>query len=156
MKLLAPPRFYREIWHWSAVDLMSIGAVTSIVGGLLWALSGTLSVLLVSGTLSATSGFEAVTEILYIVAMVGTLDGIVALHARQSPYYGLCGSLGFLGACTGSVILLLGVPVSSVLGTSAPGELDLVLGAAFWTVSCGLLLLGVATLKLGFLPSGPV
>lgn len=152
MKILAPPGFYREIRRWCTVDLVYLGAVISVIGGLFWTLSGALSVLLITGILSVSSGFELVTETLSILAVVGTLGGVVALHARQTPYYGLCGSLGFFGACTGSMILLVGVPVSSVLGANTPRTFDLIMGTALWIVACGLLLLGVATLRLGLLP----
>ena len=152
MKPLAPPRFYRDLLRGSSVNLVPLGATISIIGGLLWILSGTLNILLVSGVLSTTTGFELLTEALSILAIAGTLGEVVALHARQAPYYGLVGSLGSLGSCTGCVILLVGVPASSVLGASAPRGFELVLGAALWAVACGLLLLGVATLRQGFLP----
>jgi hypothetical protein len=99
-------------------------------------------------------GFEVpssafLEETLYSVALVGTLGGIVGLHARQPPSYGRLGTAGFLAAFTGTAILLVGLIltylVGDVFGTTL---LDPVLGAGLWCVLVGLVLLGAATLRL--------
>lgn len=148
MKLAAPPRLYREVTRWGgAVDAVYLGAVLSVVGGLLWMISGLFTVLLISGLLPRS--LEAVTGAVPILAMVGTLGGLAALHARQTPGYGWCGRLGFASAFTGCLILVAGLPLSAVIGGSS---LDATLFAAFWGLALGLPLLGIATLRLGFLP----
>ncbi len=46
---------------------------------------------------------------MYIIALVGTLGGLVGLHARRAPRYGLLGTIGFLAASTGCALLLVGI-----------------------------------------------
>lgn len=148
MKLAAPPGLYRGIARWSAaVDAVYLGAVLSIAGGLLWAVSGVLTGLLVGGLLPRS--LDTVTGAMSVLAVVGTLGGIVALHARQTPGYGWCGRLGFISAFAGCLVLAAGLPLSAVIGGPA---LDAALFTAFWGLALGLPLLGIATLRLGFLP----
>lgn len=153
MKLLTPPGFYKSITGRAvAVDIVQVGAITAVAGGLMWIFSGILSGLLISGLLTEAPGFEIVAEAISILALAGTMGGVAALHARQSSGYGWGGRLGFLAAFSGSAILLAGLPLSSIAGVNAPATLDLTLGAGFWGLAAGLLLLGVATARLGFLP----
>lgn len=153
MKLITPPAFYRGITgRISTADIVTIGAVTAMTGGLMWMLSGALSGLLASGLLSGGSGFEVVAEAFSILALAGTMGGIASLHARQCQSYGLCGRLGFFAAFAGAAVLLAGLPLSSIAGVHAPATLDAILVAGFWGLAGGLFLLGVATLRLGFLP----
>lgn len=149
MKIAAPPGLYRAITRWfAASDVVRIGSILAIGGGLLWVLSGLLNGLLVSGLLSWLPGLEFVTEAVSILAITGVLGGVAALHARQSPSYGWTGRLGFVSSLAGCATLLAGLPISSVAGDA----FDPLLAVAFWGVMLGLLLLGVATLRLSFLP----
>lgn len=153
MKPFTPPTFYRVVTRRiAAADVVRLGAVIAMAGGLMWMVSGTLNGLLVSGVLSRGSGLQTVAEAISILALAGTMGGVVALHARQSLYYGLCGRLGFLAAFAGSAILLVALPASSIAGVRAPTTLDAILVGGFWGLAGGLLLLGIATLRLGFLP----
>jgi hypothetical protein len=153
VKLVNLPAFYRVIaGRISTADVVTFGAVTAMAGGLMWMFSGALSGLLASGLLSGGSGFEVVAEAFSILALAGTMGGIASLHARQSYCYGFCGRLGFLAAFSGAAILLAGLPLSSIACVHAPATLDVILVAGFWGLAGGLFLLGVATLRLGFLP----
>lgn len=148
MKLAAPPGLYRGIARWSAaVDAVYLGAVLSVAGGLLWMVSGVSTGLLAGGLLPRS--LEVVTGAFPALALVGTLGGIVALHTRQTPGYGWCGRLGFASAFSGCLVLVAGLPLSAAI--TGP-SLDAALFAAFWGLALGLLLMGVATLRLGFLP----
>lgn len=153
MRLATPPAFYRVIaGRVAAADVVRLGAGIAMASGLMWVFSGVLNVLLVVGVYRGGSGLHAVADSVSILALAGTLGGIAALHARQSLYYGLCGRLGSLAAFTGTAVLLATLPVSSIAGAHAPPVLDAVSVGAFWSLAGGLLLLGIATLKLGFLP----
>ncbi len=149
MKIAAPPGFYRDAAsRFAASDMVRLGSILAVAGGLLWVLSDILNALLVSGLPLLPPGTEFVSSAVSILAITAVLGGSAALHARQSPSYGWSGRLGFAASFAGSVTLLVGLPISAVAGAA----LDPVLAAAFWSVMLGLFLLGVATVKLGFLP----
>jgi hypothetical protein len=98
-------------------------------------------------------GFVSLTDALYLVALAGTVGGVLGLHARQRPSYGRLGTAGFFGAFTGTSVLLVGLTISFVSGSlSAPGLLDPMLAASLWVSLLGFLLMGIATLRLGVLP----
>lgn len=149
MKVAAPPGFRRDFARrLAASDVVRLGSVLAVAGGLLWVLSGFLNALLVSGLPLLPPGTEFLSSAVSILAVAAVLGGSAALHARQSPSYGWSGKLGFAASFAGSATLLAGLPVSSVAGAA----LDPLLAAAFWAVMLGLFLLGVATVRLGFLP----
>lgn len=134
--------------RFAASDVVRIGAVFSLAGGMLWVLSGVLNGALVSGAVPRSPWFELVTEAVSVLAITGVLGGVCALHARQSPSYGWSGRLGFVASAAGSAALFLALPISLLV----PAALDAVMVAAFWGVMLGLFLLGAATLRLRFLP----
>ena len=149
MKVAAPPGFRRDFARrFAASDVVRLGSVLAVAGGLLWVLSGFLNALLVSGLPLLPPGTEFLSSAVSTLAIAAVLGGSAALHARQSPSYGWSGRLGFAASFAGSATLLAGLPVSAVAGAA----LDAVLAAAFWAVMVGLFLLGVATVRLGFLP----
>lgn len=145
----AAPGLRREVAsRRTASGVVRLGSVLAVAGGLLWVLSGFLNALLVSGLPLLPPGTEFAASAVSILAIAAVLGGSAALHARQSPSYGWSGRLGFVASFAGSATLLAGLPVSSVAGA----VLDPVLFAAFWAVMLGLFLLGVATVRLRFLP----
>lgn len=151
MKLAAPRRTHLEASiRGSAATLMRLGAVASIAGGALWLVSAALSLVLASGLMGGAWGLASVNEAIILAALAGTLGGTVALHLRQSPGYGSPGAAGFVLAASGLSLLLAGLVVQPVIGRSA--GLDLVLGGSLLTAVLGFLLLGFATLRVGFLP----
>lgn len=153
MKLVTPPAFYRIVaGRIAAADLVTLGALTAMAGGLMWVFAGTSNLLLASGLLSGGSGLQTAAEAISILALVGVIGGVASLHARQYYCYGLCGWLGFLAALSGGAVLLAGLPLSYIAGVQAPAMLEAILVGGFWGLVGGLLLLGIATLRLGFLP----
>jgi hypothetical protein len=124
-----------------------------MLGGALWIASGIVSALIASGRGPEALGFTFLDEMLYVVALVGTLGGITGLHARQAPGYGWLGTAGFLAAFIGTLLVLVGLMLSFLLGGIFGSVfLDWVMGVGLWSALLGFLLLGAATLRLGALP----
>jgi hypothetical protein len=99
-------------------------------------------------------GFIFLVEAMYIVALAGTLGGLVGLHTRQATRYGQLGKAGFLAAFVGSALLLLGLVLTFLVRDSALERVlaDPVLGLGLLCTFVGFVLLGVATTMLGVLP----
>ena len=136
-----------------SLNLVRAGAVMALLAGAAWTASGLVAPAIAGGRGPWGLGPVVLSEALYVVALAGTLGGIVALHARQTPGYGLLGTVGSLAACLGTGLLLVGLAFSFLGGGySGPVFLDPALALALWATLLGFTLLGVATLKLGALP----
>jgi hypothetical protein len=137
----------------SSLNLVRLGTLGALLAGVAWTVLGLVNMATIGGRSSEALSSAFLDETLYLVALVGTLGGVVGLHARQTPSYGRLGSAGFLAAFTGTAILLVGLILSflagGVFGTTF---LDPVLGAGLWCVLVGFVLLGAATLRLKALP----
>lgn len=83
-----------------------------------------------------------------VIALVGTLLGLVGLHTRQANSYGELGGMGFLLAFAGGSVMLVSL-VLVFLGL-AIGSFGQFFGLLMLVM--GLVLLGVATLRAGTLP----
>jgi hypothetical protein len=123
--------------------LLRQGAIGFMLGGVTWLVLG-LSARF--GYLQAIPGREDV--VLYVVAQLFTVAGLLGLHTLQKESYGLLGEAGFyltLVAMTGrildAVVFLAGNPVLEWI--SLPATLIMLLG---------LVLYGVATLRARVLP----
>jgi hypothetical protein len=137
----------------SSMNLVRLGALGAIIAGVAWIASSLLAAAIASGRRPEVFSFASLDEALYVVALAGTMGGIVGLHARQAPSYGRLGTAGFLATFTGVALLLLGLVLSftmeSVFGRTL---LDHVLGLGLWGAFLGFMALGAATLRLGVLP----
>ncbi len=138
----------------SSSNLAWWGALGAVLAGVAWVVSGIIDVAIAGGQCLEIPGFAPLDEAVYVIALVGTLGGLVGLHARQAPRYGLPGTAGFLAAFTGCALLLVGIMLTflargNILGWTFA---DLVLGLGFLGTLVGLVLLGAATLGLGVLP----
>ena len=137
----------------SSLNLVRLGALGALLAGVAWMVLGLVDMATLGGRGSEALNSAFLEETLYSVALVGTLGGVVGLHARQMPNYGRLGTAGFSTAFTGTTILLVGLILSFLAGgVFGRALLDPVLGAALWCVLVGFVLLGVATLRLGALP----
>ena len=137
----------------SSLNLVGLGAWGATLAGVAWIASGLLAAAIASGRSPEVLGFASLDEALYILALAGTMGGIVGLHARQAPSYGRLGTAGFLTSFTGTALLLLSLALSFTLGSIfEPTLLDLVLGLGLWGMLLGFMVLGAATLRLGVLP----
>lgn len=137
----------------SSVNLVRLGAFGALLAGAAWTVLGLLDVATVGGRGSGILGSALLEKMLYVIALVSTLGGIVGLHDRQRPSYGRLGTAGYVAALTGIALLLAGLMLSLLVG-GAFGRtfLDPVLGAGLWSVLVGFVLLGAATLRLKALP----
>jgi hypothetical protein len=137
----------------SSLNLVRLGASGALLAGLAWTASGLVDIATVDGRDSEVLSSAFLDETLHLVALVGTLGGVVGLHARQTPGYGRFGTAGSLAAFTGTAVLLVGLVLSFLVGgafgTAFP---DLVMGAGLWCMLVGFVLLGAATLRLEALP----
>jgi hypothetical protein len=137
----------------SSLNLVRLGAWGALLAGVAWTVLGLVGAATVGRRGSEVLSSAFLDETLYLVALVGTLGGIVSLHARQTPSYGRLGTAGFLAAFTGTAILLVGLMLSFLIGgVFGTGFLDPVLGSGLWSVLVGFVLLGAATLRLKTLP----
>jgi hypothetical protein len=137
----------------SSLNLVRLGTLGALLAGGAWSVLGLVDMATVGGRGSEVLNSAFLDETLYLVALVGTLGGIVGLHARQTPSYGRLGTAGFLAAFTGTAILLGGLILSFLVGgVFGTALLDPVLGAGLWSVLVGFVLSGAATLRLKALP----
>lgn len=133
----------------SSSILVRLGGLAAMVCGM------TLAVLwisaVVAGELSAGAAWEApATHLL----MAGAMAAIVALHALQSPHYGLAGTVASLASFVGLAMYLVGDGVAYALGEDFgvfPATIFLVALGLLGAI-VGLLVLGVVTLEAGVLP----
>ena len=146
----------------SSPDLVRPGALGAVLAGVAWTASGVVGAAIGSGRGPEALGSTTLNEALFAVALVGTLGGLVGLHARQAAGYGWLGKTGFLASFVGAALLLAGVVLSLLaralaeapVGGGAPGPAfpDRLLWLGLWGALVGFALLGVATLRLGALP----
>ena len=119
------------------------GAMALMLGGAMWAVLGLSNVF---GYLQAIPGREDV--VLFVVALLLTAAGLVALRALQGESFGLLGRVGFYVVLAAIVARVLGAVVF-LAGSSALEWLSLP-GTVGMTV--GFVLYGLATLQAGVLP----
>ncbi|MBV9454025.1 MAG: hypothetical protein JOZ19_07910 [Rubrobacter sp.] len=130
------------------------GALGAILAGVVWLASGLVDMTFLRGQDYEAPGFIFLVEAMYIVALAGTLGGLVGLHTRQATRYGWLGKAGFLAAFIGSALLLIGLVLTFLIRDSTLERVfaDPVLGLGLLCTFIGFVLLGVATLMLGVLP----
>ena len=137
----------------SSVNLVRLGTFGALLAGVAWMVLGIVDIATVGGRGSAILSSAFVDEAVFMVALASTLGGMVGLHYRQTPSYGRLGTAGFLAALTGVALLLVGHPLTLLLGgVFGRAFLDPVLAAGLWLVFVGFVLSGAATLRLKALP----
>ncbi len=83
------------------------------------------------------------------LALASTLVGLLGLHARQAASYGVLGTVGFLAALAGTILVLANVLLIRVAERNL---LDLLLLLGLVGMLLGFVLLGIATLRARVLP----
>src|SRR5918997_1637429 len=137
----------------ASFDLVRLGARGALLAGAAWMISSILTTTIPNERSPELYGFVSLTEALYLVALAGTVGGVIGLHARQRPRYGRLGTAGFFGAFTGTSLLMVGLTISFLSESlSRPALLDPMLGVSLWVSLLGFLLMGIATLRLRVLP----
>ena len=137
----------------SSSDLIRWGAVGALLAGIAWLALGLIP-LVILGQVALYFGGVATAEdylleILFSIATLGMLAGIVGLHAREAPNYGRLGTAGFFAAFVG-VFFLLASTVATILAGREVLDWLFILG--FVGSIVGFVLLGGATLRARVLP----
>ena len=120
----------RQGW-WNREEVL--GAVAAVFAGVAWVAEGILVI---------TASGDPVGA-MFIVALIGTLGGLVGLHARQALSYGRLGLAGLSLSFAGIALWILGF-------VSRPDWLPPL--AVLSILVVGFVLLGVATLRARALP----
>ncbi len=139
-------------------NLIRWGALAALASGALWIAGGLLHLAYPQDPPGALGHYlNYLGTAIFSAAYLGTLGGLVGLHARQMDNYGRLGRAGFCLAFVGAALAFVGQATSGIFpqnGTlgwlfSDPGFGFM---AGIILTSLGLVLLGVATLRAGVLP----
>ncbi len=113
---------------------------------------------------TARTGAYALTSLLYLLAVIFVLGGLVGLYAGQSEEAGALGLFGFLVAFLGTTLVVgaawfeafaartLALAVPGFFEDDPAGWLGWGMGLAYVLAALGWLLFGVATLRAGVYP----
>ena len=133
-----------------SLNLIRWGALGALLAAIAWLASGLISLVVPGQGTEALGTFTYyLLEILFSLASLGMLAGIVGFHARQAPSYGGLGTAGFLAAFVG-VFFLLASTVATILAGREVLDWLFILG--FVGSLVGFVLLGVATLRARVFP----
>jgi hypothetical protein len=132
----------------SSSNLLRWGGIAAVIGGVLYVLTGIMG-LFASQEEVFDSFIDYLIEVLFVLALVGTLVAIAGLHVLQKERYGPLGAAGSLTAFVGHVLLLVAAAATTLAGREALGIVFL-LGSLVALV--GLTLLGAMTLRARVLP----
>lgn len=129
------------------------GGLGAMLAGIMWIALGLIP-LVILGQVALYFGGVATAEdylleILFSIASLGMLAGIVGFHARQAPSYGRPGTVGFYAAFIGIFFLLVSTVATIVVGREV---LDWLFVMGFLGTIVGFFLLGTATLRARVLP----
>jgi hypothetical protein len=137
----------------SSSDLVRWGALGALLAGIMLIALGLIRLVILGPVAlyfgGAATAEDYLLEILFSIASVGMLVGIVGFHARQAAHYGRLGMAGFLAAFVG-VFFLLASTVATILAGREVLDWLFILG--FVGTLVGFVLLGAATLRAGVLP----
>jgi hypothetical protein len=128
--------------------LIRRGGLTGVAAGLLYVLSAILS--LIAPQQRVFDSFsDYLIEIIFVVALAGTLVAIVGVHALQSGRYGPLGAAGSLITFVGYALLFVAAAVTTLAGREA---LDAVFPIGVLAILVGSILLGAMTIRARVLP----
>jgi hypothetical protein len=131
-------------------ELVRWGALGALLAGAAWVVSGLISLAIPGQGTEIPGTFSYyLLEVIFSIASIGMLGGIVGLHARQAPSYGRLGTAGFFSASVGVAFLVISTVATILVGREVLSGL-FVLGMLGALV--GLILLGAATLRARVLP----
>ncbi len=134
-----------DLVRWGAVGALLAGMVLIAIGLITLVILGPVA-LYFGGTATAQ---DYLLEILFSIALVGMLAGLVGFHARQAPNYGRLGTAGFLAAFVGGFFLLASTVATILAGREV---LDWLFLLGFVGSLVGFVLLGVATIRARIFP----
>ncbi len=134
----------------ASLDFVRLGALGALLAGVAWIASFVVE-LAITGENPEIFGLPSfyLIEAAFGIALLGTLAGLVGLHARQSTSYGVLGTVGFLAASIGTTLMLASVVLTRLAERDV---LDLLLELGLPGMLVGFVLLGLGTLVAGRLP----
>jgi hypothetical protein len=132
----------------SSSDLIRWGGLAGVAAGVLYVLSAIIS--LVAPQQRVFDSFsDYLIEILFVVALAGTLVAVVSLHALQSGRYGRLGAAGSAITFIGYALLFVAAAATTLAGREV---LDAVFPIGVLAILVGSILLGAMTLRARMLP----
>ncbi len=123
-----------------------------MLAGVLWIVLGLVSLAIprpVAGPAFQGTFSYYLVEVIFSLACIGMLGGLVGLHVIQARSLGRLGTVGFFLAFTGTALIVISTVTTLLLGREVLGILFVVgmIGALV-----GLGMLGIATLSARVLP----
>ncbi len=101
----------------SSSDLIRWGALGALLAGVAWIVEGLLTLVMPEqGPEAFGSPSFYLSNVVFVIAFIGTLAGLIGLHARQAPSYGRIGRAGLVAALVGVALMLVAVVISIVAG----------------------------------------
>ena len=129
-----------------------MGGLAALVAGAAWIVEGLLTLLgPQQGPEAFGSPYFYLSNVVFVIAFLGTLGGLIGLHALQAPSYGRIGRAGFYASLVGVSLMLVAVVISIAAGRSI-GVIEAIFGIAFLVTLVGLVLYGAATRQAKVLP----
>src|ERR671916_798117 len=134
----------------SSSDLVRWGALGALLAGIMLIALGLIRLVILGPVAlyfgGAATAEDYLLEILFSIASVGMLVGVVGFHAREAPHYGRLGMAGFLAAFVG-VFFLLASTVATIL--AGGGIFDWLFILGFVGGIFGFVVFGGATPRAG-------
>jgi hypothetical protein len=131
-------------------NLLRWGGLAALIGGGLYVLTGIMSLLAPQEEVF-DSFTDYLIEVLFVLALVGTLMAIAGVHVLQRERYGRLGAAGSWTAFVGHALLLVVAAATTLAGREV---LDMVFLLGSLAALVGLVLLGATTLRARVLPRG--
>ena len=132
----------------SASSLIRWGGLSGVVAGVMYALTALLSLLAPQGRVF-DSFSDYLIEVIFVVALAGTLVTIAGLHVLHGGRYGLPGAAGSSIAFVGYALLLVAAAATTLAGREV---LDAVFPIGVLAILLGSILLGATTIRARVLP----
>jgi len=151
----------------SYTTLERLGGLAALAGGVLIVITGLVGLIALDYEdfdETALTGAYAVTSLLYLLAVILVLGGLVGLYARQLEAAGSLGVFGFLLAFFGMALLVgavwfqaiaaptLALAVPGFFEDDPAGWLGWGMGLAYVLAALGWLVFGLATLRAHVYP----
>jgi hypothetical protein len=137
----------------SASDLVRWGGLAALVAGAAWIVEGILTLVgPEQGPGVVGSPYFYLSNVVFIIAFIGTLGGLIGLHALQAPSYGRIGRAGYVAALIGVALMLVTTVISIAAAGRPIGLAEAIFGIALLVTLVGFVLYGAATLQAKVLP----
>ena len=137
----------------SSSDLIRWGGLAALVAGAALIVEGILTLVgPEQGPEAVGSPFFYLSNLVFVVAFIGILGGLIGLHALQVQSYGKIGRAGFVASLIGIGLMLLTTVISIAAAGRPNGVVGAIFGIAFLVTLVGFVLYGAATLQAKVLP----